>query len=358
MGHNTVNINVYNRTDIAYGPEVFAGISRNGLDRLDNRLNDIFGTGRYDSGFQFQGSSQQGIMAGGCVVPPDPCDCCHPKGSLKNEGGKITTPGGYTIEATKQHEWIITGPDGKTTKIWGDPHVAEGDGGKWDFKRNSTFVLGDGTKINVTTAPWKDGKMTVTSNLEIISGNDRVNISDIDKGKGVVGPITQDGFAHSNCFGNADVFVMGRESDDWSYQGREVTGSKDGGESFELGGQLPPGNVRPNPPGDDLYQPQQFLNQLLGYLFGNGNGFGNGFGNGNGWNNNPFQSPTPNGFGTNPYYDGHSCCRPRGGQYDRNFHRQFLMESLRIVSQMLRLMSRMYGIGGDFHTMRNRSLYA
>lgn len=342
MAHNTVNINVFNRTELNFGPDVFSGVTTGALDRLDDRLTDIFNTGSFDLNFEYRSSTQQGIMAGGCVVPPSQDDCCHPEGSLRNEGGKITTPGGYTIEATKQHEWIITGPDGKTTRIWGDPHVAEGDGGKWDFKRDSTFVLGDGTRINVKTAPWGDGKMTVTSGLEIISGNDRVNISDIDKGKGVVGEVTQDGFAHANCFGNSDVFVMGSESDDWSYQGREITGSKNGGESFELGNQLAPGNVRPNPTGGDLSGPQQFLNQLLGYLLGEGNG----------WNN------PSNGLGTNPYYDGHSCCNPRGGRYDGDHHREFMRDSLRLVSQMLRLMDRLFGMGGDFHTMRNRSIAA
>ena len=352
MGHTTFNINAYNQSNqIGFGSDVFSGIGNAALDRLDNRLTSIFDSGRYDRGFQFSSTSRLSIAQGGCVVPPRRDDCCHPSGSLKNEGGKITTPGGYTIEATKQHEWIITGPDGKTTRIWGDPHVAEGDGGKWDFKRDSTFVLGDGTKINVKTAPWNDGKMTVTSSLEIISGNDRVNITDIDKGKGVTGPITQDGYAHSNCFGNNDVFVMGRESDDWAYQGREVTGSKDGGASFELGRDLPAGNVRPNP-GDNWLQPQrQFLNQLLGYLFGEGN-----FGNGNGGFGNNFGSS--NQIGTNPYYDGHSCCEPRGGRYDSGYHREFMRDSLRLVSMMLRLMERMMGMGGDYHTMRNREIYA
>lgn len=345
MAQNIVNINFFNRTEVGFGSDFFSDINTTALDRLDDRLTDIFSTGRFDLGFESQSTSQLSIMAGGCVVPPDQDDCCHPQGSLRNEDGKITTPGGYTIEATKQHEWIITSPDGKTTRIWGDPHVAEGDGGKWDFKRDSTFVLGDGTRINVKTAPWGDGKMTVTSELEIISGNDRVGITGIDKGKGVVGPITQDGFAHANCFGNNDVFVMGREGDDWSYQGREIVGSNNGGESFELGNQLPAGNVRPNGPTDNWSEPQQFLNQLLSYLLGNGSGFNN-------------ASWSPNGCGTNPYYDGHSCSGPRNGQYDRNFHREFMTESLQLVSQMLRLMDRLFGMDGDFRTMRNRSIYA
>jgi hypothetical protein len=173
------------------------------------------------------------------VSPPVPADCCHPCGSLKvdEQSGVITTPGGYKIEQLGKYEWKVTGPDGKWTRVWGDPHVQEGDRSgeatAWDFKRDSTFVLPDGTRINVTTKPY--GDMTVTSQLEIINGNDRVLVTDIDKGKGKVGPVTQDGLQHvsNNC--GRDVFVMGRETDDWYFQGREVIGSNNGGESFKLG---------------------------------------------------------------------------------------------------------------------------
>ncbi|KFA89034.1 hypothetical protein Q664_37385 [Archangium violaceum Cb vi76] len=187
-----------------------------------------------------------GTMPRPChTSPPRPQDGCHPQGTLKTDGqGVVTTPGGYKIEATKQHEWIITGPDGKNTRVWGDPHVAEGDGGKWDFKRDSTFVLGDGTRINCSTAPYGNGA-TVSSKLEIISGNDRVQITGIDKGKGKTGTVTQDGYAHANSFGGKDVFVMGRETDDWSFKGQEVIGSNNGGESFQLGGNLAAGNTPP-----------------------------------------------------------------------------------------------------------------
>jgi hypothetical protein len=179
------------------------------------------------------------------VQPPRPQDGCHPSGSLqKDDKGVITTPGGYKIEQCGQFEWKITDKCGKTTRVWGDPHVDEGDGGKWDFKRDSTFVLGDGTRINVSTAPW--GNMTVTKQLEIISGNDRVMVTGIDKGKGNVGAITKDGFANVNSFGKNDVFVMGKEADDWSFQGKEIIGSNDGGNSFKLGNALEPLVQTPN----------------------------------------------------------------------------------------------------------------
>ena len=119
--------------------------------------------------------------------------------------------------------------------------MAEGDGGKWDFKKDSTFVLGDGTRINVTTKPYGNG-MTVTGGLDIISGNDRVQIKDIDQGKGKTGQVTQDGYQHVNDFGGKDVFVMGKETDDWSFTGKEIVGSNNGGDSFKLGKDLAPGS--------------------------------------------------------------------------------------------------------------------
>ncbi len=336
MGHNTVNVNVINLWEGTFAAsDTFLRSNGSALDRLDDRLTSIFSTAKLDIRFD---SGSSNIWAGpdgsGCVLPPRQEDCCHPQGSLKTEGGKVTTPGGYTIEATKQHEWIITGPDGKTTRIWGDPHVAEGDGGKWDFKRDSTFVLGDGTKINVTTAPWKDGKMTVTSGLEIISGNDRVNITGIDKGKGEIGTVTQDGYAHSNCFGGKDVFVMGRESDDWSHQGREVIGSKNGGESFELGGNLEPGNTRPNYPQDNWDQPRQWIRDLLGFT------------DGPGWRNFDRNNGPRNDFAYNPY----------GGRNGNDF--DFLRDSFRLVSRMMNLMERLFGMGDQFYANRSRSIYA
>jgi hypothetical protein len=187
----------------------------------------------------------------GTVSPPVPDDCCHPEGSLQVDpsSGVITTPGGYKIEQLGQYEWKITGQDGKWTRFWGDPHVQESDhsgASAWEFKRDSSFVLPDGTRINVTTKPY--GNMTVTSQLEVLNGNDRVMVTDIDKGKGQVGQVTHDGWAHRDDFCGKDTFVMGAEANDWYFHGREVLGSNNGGDSFQLG-----------QPGND---PSQFLSQL------------------------------------------------------------------------------------------------
>jgi hypothetical protein len=182
-------------------------------------------------------SDSQGIAAGpgGCFPSekPNPLDSVREQNSLKvDDNGKITTPGGYQIEQLGQFEWKVTGPDGKNTRVWGDPHVAEGDGGTFDFKRDSAFVLGDGTRINVTTKPYGNG-MTVTGQLDIVSGDSHVRVTDIDKGKGKVGKPTQDGLDevvrfHSNP--KADVFRMGNETDDWTFDGKEIIGSEQGGD--------------------------------------------------------------------------------------------------------------------------------
>ncbi|MBK7996791.1 MAG: DUF1521 domain-containing protein [Blastocatellia bacterium] len=173
------------------------------------------------------------------VQPPKVENSCHPAGNLKSENGVITTPGGYKIEPVGQFDWNITGPDGHKTEVWGDPHVRLDGKEVFDFKRDTTFVLGDGTRINVTTAPWgKD--MTVSKQLEIISGNDRVLVTDIDKGKGKIGQVTPDGFANVNNFGNKDVIVMGRNTAQWTFKGKEIVGSVNGGESFKLGQDIAP----------------------------------------------------------------------------------------------------------------------
>jgi hypothetical protein len=269
-------------------------------------------------------------------------DSSHPSGSLQVDGDVITTPGGYKIEMTGKQEWKITGPDGKSTRIWGDPHVEEGDGGKWDFKRNSTFVLPDGTRINVNTVPGGKDGMTVTGSLEVISGNERVQVSDIDKGKGKIGTVTQDGYQQANGF-DGDVFVMGQETDDWAYTGKEITGSKEGGESFELGGELHPLNDQTagrNNPYADSNNP--FV-ALLGDLM-------------NQWQD----SWRPNRLGSNPYGGNDRCgwedetARP----YDRREHMNLLSDAFRAASDMFSAYARFLSLSDQLSAGRNRSMLA
>jgi hypothetical protein len=339
----SVNVNIFNFNSNGVQADIFAGINGTALSGVNDILSDIFSD--FAEAFDVVGntfSGNQSIAAGGCVVPPSPFESSQPPGSLKTDGSVITTPGGYKIEATGQFEWAITGPDGKTTRVWGDPHVAEGDGGTWDFKRNSTFVLGDGTRINVTTAPYGSNGMTVTAGLEIISGNDRVTVSGIDKGKGVVGQVTPDGYAHSNTFGGNDVFVMGRETDDWSFRGREITGSTNGGESFKLGDNLAAGSTNGNNlwAGFDFNQLlHNFVNDLI-----------------NDWN----QDWQPNQIGTNPYYNGLSGGRDlwAGNNYNRPQHQKQLRQAFRLFGELFSVLARLASLSDQMSTLRNRAIYA
>lgn len=305
----------------------------------------------------FAGQYGSQIGPGGCFPspqlpfpipqPPSPEDGSQPSGGLTTEGDVVTTPGGYQIEMIGQFEWKITGPDGKTTRIHGDPHVDEGDrdgGSDWDFKRNSTFVLGDGTRINVTTAPYGDNGMTVTSGLEIISGNDRVQVSGIDQGKGQIGTVTQDGYAHANSF-QGDVFVMGQEADDWSFQGREIIGSNNGGDSFQLGGELHP-----------------LIDQT------------NQFGGADQWANAGFDDlmnlwPTnfqPNTAGSNPYTGGddvqaQDTNQPANGaqpsRYNRNRHANILAQAFRMMAAMLSMLTQFLSMGNQLSLNRQQSQF-
>jgi hypothetical protein len=166
--------------------------------------------------------------AGSPVSQPNPADC----GGLKADAASasVTTSGGYKIEATGKFAWQVTGPDGKVTKIDGDPHVH----GKsnFDFKKDATFVLGDGTRINVKTKDYGNGA-TVTDKLEIENGGQVVDVNGIAEGKGQVGQVRQ-GKAD---FTTGETFVEGKESNAWSFNGKEILGSN-GADNFKLGGDL------------------------------------------------------------------------------------------------------------------------
>jgi hypothetical protein len=242
--------------------------------------------------------------------PPMPAHRFHSRGLTTDKDGVITTPGGYKIAPSKSNDqgWTITTPDGKTTRVSGDPHVAESDGGRWDFKRDSAFVLGDGTCINVKTTPVKNG-MTVTQALEVVSGNDRVVVSGIDKGPGKTGPVMHDGLAHTLDFLGKDTFYMAGDGDDWTLGGREVTGSRDGGSTLETGGELQPLIENPMRFGG----PQRWAQRLQGEIERIFDGMG----------------PT-HGDRFNPYAG--NCW---GGPYHRDHHRRELGQAMQDIGRML-----------------------
>jgi hypothetical protein len=160
--------------------------------------------------------------------PPVQVSQNTPSGTLKVNGNTVTTPGGYQIVPTKQYEWKIVGPDGTSSRIYGDPHVDVGSNQAFDIQGNSTFTLPDGTNIDVNTKPYVNslGKVTpdnITSSLDITNGADHVNISGIDQGAGTAGSTQTNGQQVQSQFKNNPDYVMGQEANQWSQNGRPVT---------------------------------------------------------------------------------------------------------------------------------------
>jgi hypothetical protein len=125
----------------------------------------------------------------------------------KSDAGMINvrTRDGFLIRAEgKDQAWTITGPDGKTTRIWGDPHVYESDGNKWDFKTRSTFAFGN-NKATVEVVPAGNGE-TLSAQVTIYSGDERVTIDGIDKDKPVITAVSRDGRQHDDALADGITF--------------------------------------------------------------------------------------------------------------------------------------------------------
>lgn len=157
------------------------------------------------------------------------------QGLRQNPDGSVTTAGGYTIKAEgKDAAWNITGPDGKElTRVWGDPHVSESDGTKWDFTKSSDFVLPDGTRIAAKTNydPAQKNGQSVTTGLDITNGADRASITGIEGGSPQT-KMSNDGFewraTHVASDPNRDSFHLGGSGADNVNWTRERNGQIDG----------------------------------------------------------------------------------------------------------------------------------
>ncbi|MCP4498907.1 MAG: DUF1521 domain-containing protein [Deltaproteobacteria bacterium] len=132
------------------------------------------------------------------VQSPSPHCCCNPpKAGLKKDPagwpkGTVETRGGYKVVPEGKTTWKIFSPDQKPTdkpssKVWGDPHVYEKDGTKWDFTKDSQFALPDGTRIFADTTS-ETGK-SVSKGLTIRNGNDAVEVRGLNGSKPTVGPV-------------------------------------------------------------------------------------------------------------------------------------------------------------------------
>ncbi len=197
------------------------------------------------NGAQFNSFNSFGFGgASGVHQAPQP----KPQGikQTKDNPPAFETPGGYKIEAEgKSAAWKITSPEGKTTRIWGDPHVKESDGTKWDFKKDMSFVLPDGTKITARTTPPRANGYTVTSGIDIMNGSERASIDGIDKNKPTSGGVKNDRWAVDSKVKDGDYAVLGKSGDDWFLNGKnEIVGSSKAGEVLHTrAGSAPEGGV-------------------------------------------------------------------------------------------------------------------
>lgn len=120
---------------------------------------------------------------------------------------EITTADGYKVNFTgKQESWTITTPEGQNTRIWGDPHVDESDGDRWDFTKQSSFTFGN-NKVTVETTPFGNGQ-TLSKTVTIYNGKDRLTITDIDKNKLSYVAWSLDSAQHDEKLTDGDVYRL------------------------------------------------------------------------------------------------------------------------------------------------------
>ncbi len=187
------------------------------------------------------------------LPPPGPKQSSPPAGQGLTKGNEfgpsaIRTAGGYTIVPEgKDQAWSIYAPGQKPgekphTRIWGDPHVDEKDGTRWDFTNNSNFRLPDGTNIAVKTVKL-DGfgeGYKVSESLDITNGFDRISVTGLSEDKPRVGEVTGDGYSARANLAVDEAFVLGGDKDKVSWfktekgivQG-EITGAKMEGNAYQ-----------------------------------------------------------------------------------------------------------------------------
>jgi hypothetical protein len=207
--------------------------------------------------------------------------------------GSVRTPGGYTIVPRgKDAQWDVFQPGQKSdekpmTKVWGDPHVDESDGTRWDFTKTSTFRLPDGTAIGVNTT--SETGQSVSRKLDIVNGDDHVSIDGINTASPTTSNVTPGGERMMEELGQRqDQFILGNGTADeevrWlrarngeveglitgSTQDAEKTYDQTIQKTDESGMPFQVQNGLTAEPGTDAFSEQltQMLTQLFEGLFG------------------------------------------------------------------------------------------
>ena len=130
---------------------------------------------------------------------------------VKKQFLKITTDDGYSIKfGAEEYDMTITAPDGRATRIWGDPHVTESDGDAWDFINGSSFVFGN-NKITIDTVAIGNGK-TIMKTVSIYNGHDRVTVSGIDKNIPKLDAWLRDGVEQDLAKADGDLYDLTQQN--------------------------------------------------------------------------------------------------------------------------------------------------
>lgn len=227
---------------------------------------------QFQQGGQFGCFPQQQLAPGcGSMPPPSPQFSGAPagKGLTKDPAGfpagSVRTAGGYTVVPEgKSAAWSVYGPGQKVgekphTRVWGDPHVDEKDGTRWDFTKSSDFALPDGTRIALKTTA-ETGR-SVSKSMTITNGADRVNIDGLNGGSPQTGGVKNDGYEwraqHIGSNPNRDTFRLGgdKKNVQWfkesggkdlglitgaTYNGREYLQTTDGSKKYTVDQSLRP----------------------------------------------------------------------------------------------------------------------
>lgn len=177
-----------------------------------------------------------------------------PKKGIEQLGpNKFKLSSGTIVEATgKSNEWTVTMPDGKKSRIWGDPHVEvfnkDGkmlkNGGKFDIKRQTSLTLPTGEKLTVEMTPPRANGYTVTKNVHIQDGSQRVSITGIDTNKPKSSGIKNDRYEFDAKMKDGDQIAISAKDGSWLLNGKNrILGSSKAGAEFRVGANVGQGEL-------------------------------------------------------------------------------------------------------------------
>jgi len=154
---------------------------------------------------------------------PSPQPTPQPTWEVDQSNRTIQLDNGYSLKFDNANQsWHITDKEGNSTRIWGDPHVQENDGGKWDFKQDATFMLDDGTKISVNTV-GRGNSLTVTDSLTITKGDQAILVTGVADNNVKISNVMSNGSELDRMTNDGYVFKEENGVDDWTSNGNVIT---------------------------------------------------------------------------------------------------------------------------------------